>query len=48
MKFYKNQISKYWGCDINLNIGLKWYYWSEDYYNYSDNIIMIDILTDPI
>ena len=31
IKFYKNWVSKYRNFDINTNISLKRYYWSEDY-----------------
>ena len=38
-------ISKCRNFDINPNIGLEWYYWSDDY---SEDILMIDIQTYPI
>ena len=42
MEFNQNRISKYYGnFNIEPNIDLKWYYWSEDYYS-SYDILMID------
>ena len=46
MEFNQDRISKYGNFNIESNIDLKWYYWSEDYY-YSYDILIIDIQTDP-
>ena len=43
MEFNKKGKSKYGNFNINCDIGLKWYYCSEDYI-----ILTIDIQTDPI
>ena len=48
MDFNKYRISYYPNFDSNSHACLKWYYWYEDYNNYSDDILTIDTQTDQI